>query len=77
MEKAGIIYLHNASKLTKKQFERLSSIFDNIGQVVLASGLGQSALTGVDPFSIFVLLSAVGLSLLFWIISLWFARKTD
>lgn len=77
MKRVGIIYINQTPRFTKKQLERASNIFDNVGQIILASGAIQPLFHRIDDEDILVILSALGASIAMWFISLWLARLSE
>lgn len=60
---------------TEKQFERLSNIADSAGQVVFGIAVVSPMISGFDRINLFVVISSVVLTFVFWALSVWLARK--
>lgn len=63
------------SVLTASQIVRLSNIFDNAGQVVLAVVALSPIIGGVDKVNAPMLLWGLLSVCLCWLVSIWLARK--
>jgi len=61
--------------LTKKQFERLSNIFDNAGQVLFAGAVITPVVSEVDSDSLFGVGSGIVGMMICWLVSIWLAKK--
>lgn len=59
------------------QFNRLSNIFDNAGQVVFAVVVLAPVASGFDKINWFVIASGVVGIIFSWMASIWFARKGE
>ena len=60
---------------TTNQLNRVSNIFDSAGQIVFGVAVVSPFVSGVDKYSIRVILLGVLIALALWITSVWFARK--
>lgn len=76
MNPSGIIYIFKEPVFTPEQFDRLSNITDNAGNVFLAIGVAGPLFTSVDKPNFVVILSGGVSALIFWSMSLLFARKS-
>lgn len=63
--------------LTINQFERLSNIFDNAGQVIFGVVVLSPVISGFDRMNWFVILSGIVGVLFCWLASLWIAGKGE
>lgn len=63
--------------LTAGQIQRLSNIFDNAGQVVLAVMVLSPIVGGFDKINPLVLLSGIVLVGICWVMSVVLARKAE
>ncbi len=67
--------IFNKPVLTTEQFERLSNIFDNAGQIVFGAGVFTPVLSGIDKVNIYILLSCIVGVLFCWFLSVWLAKR--
>lgn len=67
----------NRPILTINQFQRLSNIFDNAGQVALGAFVFTQLINGFDSINVLVVISGIGTVVLCWTMSIWLARKGD
>lgn len=61
--------------LTENQFERLSNIFDNAGQVVFGIAVLSPIVSGFDRINLIVILSSLILTFSLWVFSIKLAEK--
>lgn len=63
--------------LTEGQFERLSNIFDNAGQVVFGIAVVSPIISGFDRINLFVVISSLMLTFGLWLFSIMLAGKDE
>lgn len=63
--------------LTENQFERLSNIFDNAGQVVFGIAVVSQIVSGFDRINLFVVISSLMLTFGLWLFSITLAGKGE
>lgn len=68
--------LPDKPKLTRKQLDRLSNIFDNAGQVFLGVMVLTPIVNQFDTNDSFMLLSGLVFTLFCWALSLYLAKQT-
>jgi len=72
-----LLFLIKQPVFTLSQFDRLSNIFDNAGQVLLGVAVLSPIISGFDKVNFLVLvLGSVGV-LTCWIMSLWLAKRGE
>lgn len=59
----------------KNQYNRLSSIFDNAGQVVLGIVVLSPIIAGFDKINAIIVILGLLLTIGLWLISIWFSKK--
>lgn len=69
------VLLNRKPVFTEKQLERLSSIFDNAGQVVLGIAVLGPLFGPFDKINWIVIASAMVVMIGFWSISIWLMKK--
>lgn len=60
---------------TVEQFDRLSNIFDNAGQVVFGVVVLSPIISGFEKVNWLVIIFGIMIVALCWIMSIWFAKK--
>lgn len=63
------------TKFTKNQHNRLSNIFDGVGQVIFAVAVVTPAIGGLDNSDLRVLLLGIVVAIFCWITSIRIAKK--
>lgn len=63
--------------LIESQFDRISNIFDNAGQVVLGIAVLSPIISGFKTINLPVVFSGVIVISLCWATSVWFTRKGE
>lgn len=76
MNPSGIIYIFKEPIFTQEQFDRLSNILDNAGNVFLAVGVVGPLFGSIDSLSLPAILVGVLTTLSLWVGSMIFAKKT-
>jgi hypothetical protein len=61
--------------LTINQFNRISNIFDNAGQVVFGVAVISPMISGFDKVDLYVVASSIVVVILCWVFSTWLAKK--
>jgi len=62
---------------TIRQFDRLSNIFDNAGQVIFGVAVLSPVITGVDKVNILVVILSIVTVFLCWVASVWLAKRGE
>jgi len=72
-----LLFLIKQPVFTLSQFDRLSNIFDNAGQVIFGVAVLSPIISGFDKTNILVIaLGMLGI-LGCWIVSIWLAKRSE
>ncbi len=62
---------------TVRQFDRLSNIFDNAGQVIFGVAVLSPIISGIDRVNALVVVLSLLTVLLCWVFSVWLAKRGE
>ena len=72
-----ILFLIKKPIFTVRQFDRLSNIFDNAGQVIFGIAVLSPIIPGVDRINVLVVVLSLITVLVCWVASVWLAKRGE
>ena len=72
-----ILFIVERPVFTIGQFDRLSNIFDNAGQVIFGVAVLAPVVGGVDRVNILVVILSIVTVFLCWVASVWLAKRGE